>query len=112
MGRDIELKLRFAENLKRIMEEQGLSLSQLQTKSGVSRRMIAYLLSQERSPTLDVINSLAHGLKVPVDALLGSISCEDVKHLELIDKLTREERKQVSQYAEFILKDRETKSND
>ena len=94
------------------MNDQGLAPSQLCAKSGISKRMISYLLAQERSPTLDVVNSLAHGLKVPVEALLGSISAQDIEHLELIDKLTCDEKKQVSQFASFIIKARETKSND
>ena len=46
-------------NLKHLMETTGTSKQQLAKLSGVSPRMIAYLLQQERVPTVDLLEKLA-----------------------------------------------------
>ncbi len=52
-------------NLRSLMRETGLNKPKLAKKSGVSERMIAYILSKERMPTIEVLEGLAKafGLK-------------------------------------------------
>jgi len=48
-----------AANLTILMQQKDWKPQQLAEKSGVSPRMIAYLLSEERAPTIDIIERLA-----------------------------------------------------
>lgn len=46
-------------NLRALMRDTGTTKIALSKKSGVSQRMVAYILSKERTPTVDVAESLA-----------------------------------------------------
>ena len=46
------------------MDESGIKKIELAQKSGVSDRMISYLLAQERTASIDVIDSLARVFKL------------------------------------------------
>lgn len=45
-------------NLRALMEATGIKKPELAKKSGVSERMIAYLMAKERTPTVDVAEAL------------------------------------------------------
>ena len=82
MATDLDLLDNLASNLRTLMRETGLNKTKLHKKSGVSERMIAYILSGERMPTIEVLEKLAkafglkggwqlmiHGIKIaPVDS--------------------------------------------
>lgn len=46
-------------NLRALMAETKMSIEELARRSGVSERMIAYIMAHERKPTLDTAESLA-----------------------------------------------------
>lgn len=46
-------------NLRLLMQEAKLGKDVLAKRSGVSERMIAYILSKERKPTIEIADSLA-----------------------------------------------------
>ncbi len=53
-------------------EEQGLSVSDLSSRSGVGRSTLADLEQSARTPTLDTLAKIAHGLGVPMPHLLDA----------------------------------------
>ncbi len=46
-------------NLRALMRATGMKRTLLVKKSGVSERMIGYILAEERTPTLDIAEALA-----------------------------------------------------
>lgn len=48
-----------AKNLKMLMDETGIKVSALSKSSGVSVRMILYILKEEKTATIDTANDLA-----------------------------------------------------
>ena len=61
---------KFAERLRRLRREAGLSQQSLADLSGVGRVTIARLELAAQSPKLDTIQKLADGMGYPVQALL------------------------------------------
>lgn len=59
-----------ADNLKRHRAERGLSLSDLSTRSGVSRAMIHQIERRQSAPTINVVWKLATALDLPFSGLL------------------------------------------
>lgn len=47
-----------ASNIREMMRATGMTKADVAKKSGVSERMIGYILSKERSPTVDVAEAL------------------------------------------------------
>lgn len=58
------------ENVKLLMEEEGLSLRQLEERSGVSYKTIHNLVQGLHSPKVSMAISLAKALEVSLDDLL------------------------------------------
>lgn len=48
-----------AKNLKMLLDETGMKVPALAKASGVSERMILYILSEERTATIETANDLA-----------------------------------------------------
>ena len=59
-----------ADNLKRRRSERGLSLSELASRSGVSRAMIHQIERRQSAPTINVLWKLSTALDLPFSALL------------------------------------------
>lgn len=102
-----------AKNLDELMQENGFKPKDVARKTGLSDRMISYILKQERSAGIDVVSKLAIGLRVPIERLFRrepsqeyELTLLDKEHLDLIKNLTQEERNNVEQYAQFILERR------
>lgn len=71
MTTDVDaVEARIAGNLRRRREELGLSLSQLATKSGVSKAMIAKVEAGVSSPTAGLLGRLCAGLGVTLSTLM------------------------------------------
>lgn len=70
MAKDI--KIRFAERLRELRTEAGLSVSELAKRSGVSRQHIRdlELPYPEKRVTIVTLEKLAKGLKIPIWHLL------------------------------------------
>lgn len=62
----------FAENLKKIREEQKLSQQKLADKLEVAQSTVGMWESGKRTPKLDEINRLAKALRITVNRLLGT----------------------------------------
>lgn len=60
----------FAKNLKRIREEQGLSLSDLGQLAGTSHANIKYIEDYGTSPKIEMAMAIANALKVDINELL------------------------------------------
>lgn len=58
-----------AVNIKRLREENKLSMEELAKLSGVSKSMIAQIERGEGNPTLSTLWKISNGMKVPFDAL-------------------------------------------
>ena len=58
-----------AKNIKRLREENKLSMDELAKLSGVSKSMLAQIERGDGNPTLSKLWKLSNGMKVPFDAL-------------------------------------------
>ncbi|HET7755083.1 MAG TPA: helix-turn-helix domain-containing protein [Anaeromyxobacteraceae bacterium] len=58
-------------NLRRLRNEQGLSLERLSRVSGVSRAMLGQIELGQSTPTINVLWKISTALGVPFSALLG-----------------------------------------
>jgi transcriptional regulator with XRE-family HTH domain len=67
-----ELTRLVAQNLKRIREEQKLSLEKLAELSGVSKSMLSQIERGDSSPTIATVWKISNGLKVSFTSLLDS----------------------------------------
>ena len=63
------MNLIVAKNIKRLREENKLSMEELSKLSGVSKSMLAQIERGEGNPTLSTLWKLSNGMKVPFDAL-------------------------------------------
>lgn len=68
-----------AENIKSLRDERGWSVYRLAKESDVSRMQIGRIESLECSPTLDVLERIASGFGVRVDALLYGDEGEEIE---------------------------------
>ena len=58
-----------AKNVRRLREENKLSMEELAKLSGVSKSMLAQIERGKGNPTLSTLWKLSNGMKVPFDAL-------------------------------------------
>ncbi|MCI8669224.1 MAG: helix-turn-helix transcriptional regulator [Lachnospiraceae bacterium] len=59
--------------IKEYREQKNLSYRQLEILSGVSKTMIFNIETGRRSPTIDILEKLAKGLKVSIHDLIEEI---------------------------------------
>lgn len=95
------MNLIVAKNIKRLREENKLSMDELAKLSGVSKSMLAQIERGEGNPTLSTLWKLSNGMKVPFDALTvrPKTSYEIVKTSEIQPLL--EDRGKVKNYSLF-----------
>lgn len=63
------MNLIVAKNIKRLREENKLSMDELAKLSGVSKSMLAQIERGDGNPTISTLWKLSNGMKVPFDAL-------------------------------------------
>lgn len=63
------MNLIVAKNIRRLREENKLSMDELSKLSGISKSMLAQIERGEGNPTLSTLWKLSNGMKVPFDAL-------------------------------------------
>ena len=92
------------------MEANNLKAIDVQKRTGVSGRMITYIIKGQRVPTLDVIELLASGLRITPSSLIEdwgadctdrqdiNLTLADKEHLQLIKALNHKERSEVDKY--------------
>ncbi len=61
-----------AENIKRLREEKGLSLTKLAEKAGISKSTLSPLEAGRTNPTISTLWAIADALDVPFGALIDS----------------------------------------
>ena len=100
-SRNGELVMEFGERLRMLRQRKGMSLRELSIKAGIST---SYLSDLERgtrgAPTAPVLERLADGLEVSVDALLGRektsatplLDEADVAFANKLREISREDR--------------------
>ena len=64
-----------AKNVKRLREENKLSMDELSKLSGVSKSMLAQIERSDGNPTISTLWKISNGLKVPFDALTVRPEC-------------------------------------
>jgi len=65
-------KENFAKRLKTIRAEKGLSQEDLALLCGIDRTYIGRIERLERSPSIDILEKIANGLKISISELLKS----------------------------------------
>uniref|UniRef100_UPI00359C5E8F helix-turn-helix domain-containing protein n=1 Tax=Faecalicatena contorta TaxID=39482 RepID=UPI00359C5E8F len=63
------MNLIVAKNIRRLREENKLSMDELAKLSGVSKSMLAQIERGEGNPTVSTLWKISNGMKVPFDAL-------------------------------------------
>ncbi len=78
-----------AANLRRLMEHHGHSQTVVAQKSGVSQKSVSNLLNpgDDKSPTLETVNSIAKAYKIKVWHLLLDNCPDDILFNHSIEKL-------------------------
>ncbi|AVB76262.1 HTH-type transcriptional regulator SinR [Methanococcus maripaludis] len=71
-----------SKNLKKIRNENGLSLDAVSKLTGVSKGMLGQIEREEVNPTITTILKIANGLKISFTSLLSEKEA-DVKTVEL-----------------------------
>lgn len=66
---DVEYLKQFAEKLKAIREQQGLSQEKLAAEAGLHRTYIGMVERLERNPSLVCVHKIANGLGVDIREL-------------------------------------------
>lgn len=95
------MNLIVAKNIRRLREENKLSMDELSKLSGVSKSMLAQIERGEGNPTITTLWKLSNGMKVPFDALTvrPKSSYEIVKNAELEPLL--EDNGKIKNYSVF-----------
>jgi transcriptional regulator with XRE-family HTH domain len=104
-----------SETLKKIRTEKKISQEQLEIRSGISQSGISAIERGERIPTIETLEMLAKGLRVPVTDLIGeekkpAASEGDRLKQEisiLLDELPQEDLSQLREFATFLISRRE-----
>lgn len=78
MGSHLEV---LSENVRRLRESHGLSLSQLSERSGVAKATLFKVERGRTNPTLDTIVAIAETFDVPVTSLISTPPRADVEVL-------------------------------
>lgn len=92
-----ESKAVLAANLRLLMDREGLSEARAGKKIGVSQRTVNKTLSAEGAVTLDTLDKIATGFKVPVWLLITENM--DMSEVELVENYRK-----APEQAKFIMK--------
>ena len=65
------MKVQFGDILNSIMDEKGITASQVASDTDISKSTLSKLLNNLRNPSYDTIIQLADYLKVSTDRLFG-----------------------------------------
>ncbi len=100
--------MEFAERLKAVREEKGLSQTELAAKTGLQPSAVSHFESGRRSPSFDNLRRLADALNVTIDYLLGRSDLRDAAGpasdilFRNYEKLSDVDQEQVNKFAEFL----------
>jgi transcriptional regulator with XRE-family HTH domain len=82
----------FANRLKLLREENGLSQTQLADKLGISRGSISFYENGDRTPDIEVLSKVQKFFNVTFDYLLGSSNCRENEYEDISKKFCLSER--------------------
>ena len=93
------------ENIRSLMKETKTTKPMLAKKSGVSERMIAYILAKQRTPTVDIAESLAsafglRGWQLMVPGIKPEIAKSTDSLISRYSEMTPEGREYLDRVAE------------
>jgi len=108
----------FGQRLAAIRKEKGLTQKELAERLGVKREMVDYYERRAINPALEVVQSCAKVLKVPVSALVGDEQPLPAKaksgpqsqlqrKFEQVKKLPRKQQEFVLQFLDTVIKNAE-----
>ena len=97
-----------------LRDQKGWSQSELATKSGISRVMIGKYERGEAIPSIEVAKKIAQAFEVSLDYLAGegvnaSYNKEMVQRLDELESLPENEKQQIFQYMDLVIRDYKTK---
>jgi transcriptional regulator with XRE-family HTH domain len=61
-----------APRLRRVREQRGMTLTELSTRTGISKSTLSRLENGQRRPSLELLLPLAQAYRVPLDDLVGA----------------------------------------
>ena len=104
------MEMKFAERLKKLREDLGISQRELARRAGISSAMISLYEAGKKSPTIDVLMKLAVVLEVSADYLLGLTDDPSPKSGKMPDYL-KEKLEECEKY-ERLLKELKSRLED
>lgn len=105
-----------SETLKKIRKAKKISQDQLAARSGISQSGISAIEKGKRIPTIETIEMLAKGLRVPVSDLILEETKKPVANEGdrlkneisiLLDELPQEDLSQLRDFAAYLISRRE-----
>ena len=103
----------FAETVKKLRTESGLSLRELSAAVGISHNNLSCYENGVVAPTLEMVVKLAKYFDLPVDSFVyGDTLRSDIKDPELrslvkeIDDMKRKDRDLVKRYLKTVVRNR------
>lgn len=104
-----EIRTILAQNLKSLMQAKDMNAKDLQRRSGISDRMIGYILKEERAAGIEVVQAIAKGLNIDASTLLETLDDNDIEHLLLISQLTTDEKEEVKKFTDYVISRRSSR---
>ena len=94
------------DKIKQCRENQGLSMTDLAKKTGMTISAISQFESGDRAPSLESLDKLADALEVSVDYLMGreeKISDENLSAMfRGLQNMTEEDREEMLNFYQFL----------
>lgn len=101
-----DVRKQLAVNLKKLMDDRVFSAKEIERRSGISARMIGYILKQERGASIEVVEAIARAFRTTPSVLISDLSDQDIEHLRLLEGLSDKERAEISKYANYLISNR------
>lgn len=94
----------FANKLKELRMQHGLTQAQLAKELGIGMSTIGMYESDIRKPSFEVLTRIANYFNVSIDYLISEDTNNNVMKLaSIINSLSIEQRKQVESFINFII---------
>ena len=104
----------FAQTLKRLRLERGLSQEELAHRLGTSRQVVSRYESGARVPKISTVAAFARALEVPLSALTGELSGDEMSHLTTLLQKPESTANASQALADYIrvIREEQTKRDD
>jgi transcriptional regulator with XRE-family HTH domain len=70
----------FAQTLRRLMKERGVTQQKLARAVGIARATLGYYVCGERDPTISTVARIADYLDVSIDYLVGTVAKKEPRY--------------------------------